>query len=251
MGSHSNIAEQEIWDQSYINFQFFEAKDAVTKTVDAFLDTCSFPENTSCFELGCFPGRYLVHFGKKYKFVVNGIDSTKYLDNRFIEYLKSEGVKVGTVKRADVFDYINTAGKTYDIVYSMGFIEHFEDYLGVLMEHDRLVAKGGLLIIFCPNFRGSFQYKAHKFFDDENLKIHVVPSMNPEQWAEELVMKGYEIISAGYYGGFDFWVGSQKRSFAKRFLLRIFSRVRSILKLILRKNSPSYSPYCGIIARKK
>ena len=43
---------------------------------------------------------------------------------------------------------------TYDVVYSLGLIEHFVDRVSIVERHVRLARPGGLLILGVPNFRG-------------------------------------------------------------------------------------------------
>ena len=139
----------------------------------------------------------------------------------------------------------------YDFVYSLGFIEHFEDYLDVIMEHDKILKDNGILVITTPNFRGRVQYLAHKFFDEDNLRNHVLKSMNPSEWAAMLKEKNYEILFAGYFGGFDFWVEPKKRSFFKKGLLRLFVYLAGFLRTRVKQDRESCAPYCGLIAIKK
>ena len=145
---------------------------------------------------------------------------------------------------------LHKGGGGYDVVCSWGFIEHFQDYLDVIMEHDKILAKNGLLIIFVPNFRGFFQQTAHRIFDIENLNHHVLASMNPNEWAETLRASDYEILFCGYCGGIDFWTGRQKRNIVQRVLLRVLRKTVKVLRKFVKRNSSLYSPYCGIIARK-
>ncbi len=50
------------------------------------------------------------------------------------------------------------------------------------------------------------QNKLHQWLDLENLKRHNIKSMRPEIWSNYMVERGFEILFAGYFGFFTFWV---------------------------------------------
>ena len=63
----------------------------------------------------------------------------------------------GTIICENVFQ-TTLEGGSFDIVYSMGLIEHFENPTEVIDEHIRLLNKEGFLIILIPNFNNSLYY---------------------------------------------------------------------------------------------
>ena len=111
MTKHINVVDQNVWDTGYKDYNFHEFSGYLSDFIDNFLDKYKFPENASCFEVGCFPGGFLTHFGKKYNLTVNGVDITPCLDERFINFLKSQNLKIGGIKCGDAFDYINSLSK--------------------------------------------------------------------------------------------------------------------------------------------
>lgn len=76
---------------------------------------------------------------------------------------------------ADFFSF--EPQRNYDIVFSLGFIEHFKDTKDVIRKHYRLLNSHGLLLIILPNLKGlngAIQY----LFDRKNLSIHNLDCMN-------------------------------------------------------------------------
>jgi SAM-dependent methyltransferase len=199
------VVDQEYWDESYRQFYFYTASDCITEKVDAVLDAFLKEQSVSgCFEVGCFPGRYLAHFCKKYGFEANGVDAAEKMDLGFREWLTNGGISVGTLKKGDAFAYIDqlyAQNRTFDFVYSLGLVEHFVDYREVIKYHAKIVRPGGLLVIICPNYRDVVQYVKHALLDRENRKRHVIRAMNPKKWARLLRKGGFSIQEAGYFGG--------------------------------------------------
>lgn len=251
----NNIVDQSYWNQSYTNYEFRIADNNVTREFDRLLEEIGLlPEfGSSCFEVGCYPGGYLAYFGKKYGYVVNGVDLTDQLNENLSKWLVTENIKVGKIERDDFSNYINSLYKdriVFDFVYSCGFIEHFKNYNDVLLEHDKILKPNGLLLITTPNFRGAIQNILHRLVDKENLKRHVVAAMNPGDWEKVLCNKGYDILYKGYFGGFEFWSDVQKRNLLQKVLNRIMTGCSNKLKSKHIKNCSAYSPYCILLAKK-
>ncbi len=247
-----NIVEQKYWNNSYDNYKFYIADDVVTQKIDMILEK-ERKNIKNCFEVGCYPGRYLAHFAKKFSLEANGIDKTNKLNDSFINWLKDNSVEIGNVVCGDAFEYIDKLYKDrikYDLVYSIGFIEHFLNYKEVIKIQDKILKENGVLIIETPNFRGKIQNIMHKLVDQENLNRHVVEAMNPDEWEKILKEMNYQIITKEYFGGFKFWVDIQNRNILQKILLFIFNKISIFLKNKIKRNNAAYSPYCLLVARK-
>lgn len=245
-----NIANQEEWDNSYKNFAFYEENDILAHEIDNYIKNNS-KDATSIFELGCFPCRYLAHFAKKFGLEANGVDITTEINKELFKWLKENNIKVGNIINSDAFKTIENLekeNKKFDIVYSIGFIEHFTNYLDIIDYHDKILKKDGLLIISAPNFRGKIQNKLHKIFDKKNMERHVIDAMNIKEWKNHLLENGYEIVDCKYFGGFKFWheypIKNKFKDFFCNVICFLFNRID-------KGNSESYSPYGIVAARKK
>jgi hypothetical protein len=104
-------------------------------------------------------------------------------------------------------------------------------------------------MIMTPNFVGGFQSWFHKTLDRENYDRHFVPSMDPEKWTKVLG-DSFEVLACEYFSEFGFWIGEQKRSFFQKLMFWILRAMLPVLR-VLPKNKRSYSPYCGLVARKR
>jgi L-malate glycosyltransferase len=202
----------------------------------------------SCFEVGCFPGAHLAFLGAA-GYTLNGADLTPRTSPEMAQWLRKQGYKVGAIDKSDFLTY--PTDLQHDLVYSNGFIEHFENWKEVLLKHAALVKPGGLLLIAVPNFRGRFQNWLHRLVDQENLDRHYLPSMDPTLWAKVLSDAGFTIEWQGYFAEFEFWVGVEKRSLPKKLLFWTIRALIPLMRAVLPKTgSESSSPYCGVAARK-
>lgn len=69
--------------------------------------------------------------------------------------------------------------RSFDVVYSLGVIEHFDDPTPLVARHMALVAPGGIAVIAIPNYGGVYG-RLQRYFDPENLTIHNLSIMSPE-----------------------------------------------------------------------
>lgn len=244
-----NSIKNEYWDKKYwdnyyksINFRIAPKNYPIRKLIEKYIRK----QNGDCIEIGCYPGQFLAIFGEL-GYTLHGIDLSTGVDTILPNWLKNNGYKIGYFYKQDFTAY--TTFQKYDIVCSFGFIEHFPDWWFVIKKHMQLVNRGGYIIITAPNFKGFIQYFLHKIFDNANLQRHVIDSMNPEKWKEILQIENYEIIYCGYFGGFLFWIDNSDNDFIKK-IIGIICESFKYIGFIL-PNSRLYSPFCGIIARKK
>jgi SAM-dependent methyltransferase len=240
--TENKLTTKQYWDDGYKNYVFSEMPydyPIVKKLYKHF----SKSNGRSVFEIGCFPGRFLYHFGKL-GYYLNGLDQTEYLPE-MIDWFKKNNFKLGFFQKEDLFKIKNDS--KYDIVFSSGFIEHFSKFEEAIQIHAGLVKEDGYIFITTPNFSGFMQNKLHLWLDKNNLDKHNIKSMNPEIWKNLLVKNGFDIIEYGYIGGFDFWTGNEKRRVFKKVIIKI---LRLISKIKIFPNSKHYSPEIILIAKK-
>lgn len=244
LASSNTLASQDYWDSGYRDMKLALAAhdDPVRRWIERFVPR----GHGSCIEIGAFPGRYLAIFGEL-GYELHGIDLTPRVVLDLPLWLKDCGFKTGSFHQADFISFV--PDQQYEIVSSFGFIEHFTNWGDVVTKHADLVADGGLLIIETPNFSGKLQKHLHTLFDSENMERHCLDAMLPEKWESVIQQLGFEIIFSGWFGGFDFWSEPANLTMQQADALENIRRIIPILKTI-QEDDPSYSPYCGLIARK-
>lgn len=240
------IVNQEYWNSSYETYKFqrLPKSDPTLRLIEKYIPDVN--NNEQAFELGCFPGRFLVEIGQK-GYVLNGCDLAPQISTTLENWCLKNNCKVKHLYKASYLDFIN---RKYDLVASFGFIEHFDNYEEVFLQQCNMVNDHGILLVQFPNFRGLIQNYLHKLFDRDNLNNHVLPSMNLKRY-RELLPSDFEIIYCAYYGNFDFWIDDymKKNGRIKTKLLNLFRKTSRCWEIA--PNSPFYSPYAALIAQKK
>jgi 2-polyprenyl-3-methyl-5-hydroxy-6-metoxy-1,4-benzoquinol methylase len=128
-------------------------------------------------EIGCAPGKQLAYIGKCLKGAVSGIDYSANgieLSRRIFSKLKINA----DLRCEDIFSTSFASG-SFDVVYSLGVIEHFEDPRPLVRRHVDLLKPGGVSLIVVPNYGGIYG-RLQRFFDPANLAIHNTDIMEPD-----------------------------------------------------------------------
>jgi len=239
----NKITTNEYCDTGYKNLIFFpeQKKYPILKKIYKH-----FKKNNGhhkILEIGCFPGRFLHNFGKL-GYELNGYGQTQYLSN-MVNWFKLNNFKIGNFIQTDIL--VTNREPRYNIVFSSGFIEHFNNFEYMLEKHIKLVKEKGFIFITTPNFSGFIQKTLHKLLDKDNFDKHYIPSMNVDIWKNILIRNNFNIIDYGYIGGFDFWVGPEKRNIFKKIIIKI---IRLFTLINIYPNNKEYSPEIFIIAQK-
>lgn len=153
-------------------------------------------------DVGCGVGQWLIYFHEHFGCEVVGIDTSSEACERARRNLALAHVP-GEVIQGDVLDE-PLAEASFDIVYSGGLVEHFDDPLPIVAKMSRLVKPGGLHIIFVPN-QFSFDWKIRKLLDRRVTEMH--RPLDAGALADLLTRSGLESAWTGYLGSFRLpWV---------------------------------------------
>lgn len=246
MPDTNRLTTKEQWTRQRDDFEFKKhGQHPVKELIHQYIPA---NEKGTCLEIGSFPGPFLTVFGDL-GYSLNGIDFNPANAHALPDWLKREGYKVNEFVSEDYFNYHTNS--RYDVVGSFGFIEHFIDYEAVIASHAKLVEESGYLIVTTPNFRGSIQRWLHGTYDKYNLSLHNLESMQPARWKKQLEEAGFEVLFAGYLGGFQFWRGHESLQGLKKISLWVIWRIISRLNKLLWFESAACSAYCGIVAKRK
>jgi 2-polyprenyl-3-methyl-5-hydroxy-6-metoxy-1,4-benzoquinol methylase len=245
----SNKASKEYWDQCYTISKFKKAKqkDSIRLFIEKYIPTQTRSSAKTCIEIGCFPGTYLSILGDL-GYQLSGIDFCDNLST-MEPVLMEMGYELGSFLQEDFLAF--TPSKTYDVVASFGFIEHFTSYSELIEKHIEMVSPGGYLILEAPNFVGNFQKMFHEKFDKENLARHYLPAMDIGVWKKIAEENDFEVLFCGYFGHFNIILENDGQSSICRFFVKCIKKMKWLFDLIIPRGSESFSPYCGLIARKK
>lgn len=194
------------------NLNTIRKRDEWLKIVEKYIPN----KELSYLEIGCAPGQYTAVLSKNKKWDISGIDYSDDAD-LFIDTLSLVG-KDAKLYKLDMFE--ERVEETFDIVISIGLVEHFRGELldNTFKLHDSYIKDGGYVVIQIPNFTG-FQYFWHYIFDRQDLDNHNVDVMQPVslKWFEN---NGYEVLFNDYVGIMRLWGNSS------------WNRVRLVGKLV-------------------
>jgi len=120
-------------------------------------------------EVGCAPGKLLAWSAAVLRARASGLDystrgvqqATRLFDALQLTIdLRNEDLRETTFPRG-----------TFDLVFSIGVIEHFDDPRGIVEEHLSLVRPGGTALMTVPNYRGLYG-AMQRYFDPDSLLYH-------------------------------------------------------------------------------
>lgn len=126
-------------------------------------------------EIGFAPGKLLAFVAKVLQAKVTGLDYSEngvHLAKRLFEALRIDG----DLHCEDVFS-TTLPRASFDFVYSVGLIEHFDDPRDIVRLHVELARPGGTVLIAIPNYGGVYG-RLQRYFDPANLAIHNLNIMN-------------------------------------------------------------------------
>ena len=201
-------------------------------------------------EIGGFSGYYSVWISKNFKIKSSLLDYFILPD--ITRQLEKENQLTESIQllELDLFDPEHTPTEKFDLVFSNGLIEHFENTEEIIQKHvDYLQEKGNLLITL-PNFRG-YNGLFQRMFDQDNLDKHFLPCMDLnylKKIGEQLNLSGVEV----HYGGeFTIWLeNSNEKPFWKRWMRFICWFPFKVLFKIIPTKGKFFSPYIIFKAQK-
>lgn len=154
-------------------------------------------------EIGCAPGAWLAHFSVR-GYEITGIDLSPHgvaLTRRNMEMQQIEA----EIVEADVLDLdlgaVDLEGR-FDVVISLGVVEHFDDPAPMFAAHASMARPGATVAIGVPNFKGVNGWLQGRL-DREWLGHHNLATLTPERMRELGTGAGLEVERVAYVGGFE------------------------------------------------
>lgn len=236
----NNITDQTHWDSYWSNYQFDKAPNKVVfhKLIDRLCQGKSF------IEIGGFPGIFASYLFNKGIKDVTVLDF--YMNTDIVRKIEQKNqIPEDTIKciHSDFFKL--TSIRKYDVVFSCGFVEHFQNTEDVINRHINLMSDDGQLLILIPNFlglNGAIQSK----FDKDNLDAHNLNSMKLDILKGIMQKSGLKDISVDYLGRPMIWLEPKPVNMKYLKLIKLFSYSIKLFPI----KCQFLSPYIAIYARK-
>lgn len=109
-------------------------------------------EGKRVLDVGCVPGIWMIYFARTHGAVPTGIDYAPNACKTTRRNLDLVGIDA-ECHCGDIRDPDLDIG-TFDVVYSMGVVEHYRDLREILDGHARRVVPGGRVCVTIPNLAG-------------------------------------------------------------------------------------------------
>jgi len=204
----------------------------------------------TAIELGGFPGYYSIYLKKFYNVKPTLLDYFIHRDlaEKLLVYNDLSVDQIEIIE-ADLFTY--ETFKKYDLVLSMGLIEHFDDTYGIIKKHIPFINEGGKLLITIPNFRGVNGW-VQRNFDTYNYDKHNINCMDPAFLYEIASNLGLKDVKAYYHGRFSVWLeNKEKKSLLTKLFIKAIWLSGKVVTRIIPVESRIFSPYIVLEAKKQ
>ncbi|MHC4159106.1 MAG: class I SAM-dependent methyltransferase [Planctomycetota bacterium] len=160
-------------------------------------------KGSKVLEVGSAPGHMLVRLHETFGFVPYGVEYSEPGVTQNRKLFGLHGIDPANVIHADFFEdnFQQKFRGYFDIVVSVGFIEHFTAVEDVIAKHLNVLDEGGHLIVNIPNLNRRSLYGAWaSLFNKERLRIHNIDIMSKEAFTKLFNNKGLSTLFCDYYG---------------------------------------------------
>jgi len=222
---------------------------AILDVFDRWLPTDA---SLTAAEIGGAPGQYLAYVHRALGYRVTCVDFSAVGCAKTVDNLRLLGIP-GDVIQADITADVGHL-PAFDVVYSLGLIEHFADRRRIVENHARLVRPGGYLVLGVPNFRGLTGWFM-RTLAPRTYATHEIGAMDLDGWREFEEALHLRVLWKDYVGGFEPSVFARREDRRARTLFpyllarglkALFSRRFGFLRRI---NGPRWSGYAIAVYR--
>ena len=223
---------------------------AINKKLDILFNKFLNKGDKRILEIGCAKAKWLIHFAKEFGYDVYGIDYSEKGVELAKQNLIISRIK-GTILCEDIFQ-TSLVGESFDIVYSMGLIEHFDNPAEIIDKHIKLLKTGGKLIITVPNYRNSLYIDLRKLIgsDKHILETHNLSTMDKKVLDALSRNKGIKISFLDYFGPIDLaLVFDHINSRPILYLIHLINQMIGYGTFLM-PSSKYFSPYLIMIGQK-
>lgn len=208
-------------------------------------------------EIGSAPGNNLIKMKKIFGYIPYGIEYTQKGSEINRKLFQKNNINPENIINADFLseEIINKYANYFDVVFSFGFIEHFDNPKIIFEKHVSLLKNNGYLVIVVPNLTGINKLLVY-LFCGEIMKMHNIEIMHINNILE--IVRNMKLISiyCNYYGIFNFGL-FKTQNFFRKIILNICNIIQIFMNVLFRyllkynfKESKYCSPYILFIGKK-
>lgn len=210
-------------------------------------------------EVGSAPGHHLIDLHRRFGYAPYGVEYTNAGVEANRRLFADHGIDPDQVLHSDFFaeEFRRTYQGQFDVVISIGFIEHFADVHDVVDRHVELLRDGGRLLVVIPNLRGINRLLA-RMAHPGLIDIHNTAIMDVHRFTVLFDAQPLRPVFKGYLGVFSLRLLNTRPESRRRHLLPIAWRVGQLIDLgivaLLRGRHPEsrwFSPYLVFAGEKR
>lgn len=191
---NTSLTDKEYWDnnESGLNYPAFKISYSDREAARVFHKAMESKRGGNILELGCGGSYFLPYFVKKYQMKPAGIDFSERQLKIAVDNLKGNG----DLRCKDIYEIQYDWIKSFDVVYSRGFIEHFTTPAEIIEICLMYMKPDGIMITTVPHLKGF-----SGFIKDNN---HY--RMNLKDLRNMHTINDLEVIKSSYFRLLDFSV---------------------------------------------
>lgn len=154
-------------------------------------------------ELGCAPGKMLAWVAAELRAEVSGLDFSRNGCESAAGLFRALGLR-GDIRCEDVAHH-SFPPDSFDVVCSIGLVEHFDDPAPFIRQHALLARPGGRVIVAVPNY-GGLVGRLQARLDPGNLAIHNLRVSSVAGLSAVLPIDLVEDVRVRPFGRFSPWL---------------------------------------------
>lgn len=179
MDDSGHMTTQQYWEQVHAGQPRMRLPSllvAATRNLQRLLSTYIRP-GMDVLEIGFAPGKQLAYVASVFGAKVTGLDFSLH----GVTFAKTMFNRLGIPADLRCEDVFTTTlpSNQFDVVYSVGLIEHFDDPRPLVRRHIEFLKPGRTALILIPNYRDLYG-RLQQYFDPDNLTIHNLNIMTRE-----------------------------------------------------------------------
>ena len=152
-------------------------------------------ERTRILEIGCANSLWLPYLARYGGYRVAGIDYSAVGCDHERKILTACGVN-GTVVQGDALDPPPALQGQFDLVYSYGVVEHFENTAGVIEAFSTYLKPHGLLVTLVPNL-GGINGRLMRLLNSAQFRRHI--PLTPEEISQANEAAGLMVERSSFF----------------------------------------------------
>ncbi len=225
--------------------------DEFLRVIDPHLRNATGERPVRLLEMGCGNSTWLPYFAVNRNYRVAGVDYSE----QGCRMAEANLAATGSAGQIYCCDFNNLRAEfmaSYDVVLSLGVVEHFDNTAEIVGRFAACLAPGGLIITLVPNMTGAMGY-LQKVVDHKVYAFHV--PLDKDLLAQSHVANGLTVRTAAYFGFLDLSMINISRLPLQRLLgkgLGAMERLHATLRRLsnVRPQSESWSSFVVVVAEK-